>query len=83
MCVNYNPFRQAALLNPKRMANAARALSLEKAKSNSAVAMVTAEFRTAQQPEKPVIRTIRPPSSDSSLSDWTDCDEEEFTNMVV
>jgi hypothetical protein len=32
---------------------------------------------------KAAMASVRPPSVDSNLSDWTDCDAEEFSGMAV
>lgn len=81
--VTYNPFRHQKNLSPERVDHVKQALSLDKKKPASATQSAVVNTRSAQKPHKPVIRSVRPPSSDSSLSDWTDCDEEEFDNLGV
>lgn len=81
--VTYNPFRQKKNWSPERVEHVKQALSLGKIKPASVTQNTAVNTRSAQKPNRPVIRSVRPPSSDSSLSDWTDCDEVEFDNMGV
>ena len=41
------------------------------------------QFQSAGLDGAAGIASVRPPSVDSNLSDWTDCDSEEFDTMQV
>lgn len=61
-----------------------RTASIGKTKKKAKTPALVTEVPKAQKQETTnFIRSVRPPSTDSSLSDWTDCDEEEFDNMAV
>eukprot|EP00892_Ulva_mutabilis_P005228 jgi/Ulvmu1/3077/UM015_0117.1 len=83
--VHCNPFQQRTFMTAKQMARHMRTASIGTSKKKNFPYTVVADVRTPhkQEDKNNFVRSVRPPSTDSSLSDWTDCDEEEFDNLAV
>lgn len=87
--VHYDPFAKPLVDTHKRTKKPApeeaavpRIRSVIPARVPNALHAVL-QFQTGGSEGAPAIASVRPPSVDSNLSDWTDCDSDEFDTMQV